>query len=59
MVVIKPQSSRVTDMSSAKEEVITASLEIIDDQASAIKELQAQQKVLFIITGLLLVLHLA
>ena len=46
---ITPQSN--------KEDIISASLEIIDDQSAVIKELQKQQRVLFIIAGLLLVLQ--
>lgn len=49
MVDITPQSN--------KDEIISTAVELIDDQSDVIKELQHQQRILFIIAGLLLVLQ--
>ena len=43
--------------STNKDEVISTAVELIDSQDAAIKELQHQQKILFFIAGLLLVLQ--
>lgn len=40
---------------SPKEEIISNACELIDTQADVIKDLQEQQTILFIITGLLLI----
>ena len=50
---------RTITYSSNKDELITAAVELTDDQAQRIKELEAQQAVLFAAVGLLTLLVLA